>query len=99
MSIVFNQKYNHKAIILSNVYATVEESIAGLQLIDFKNRYSIYVDPISQHHTIIENETRSGLAFRLDNNDIAIANQNRHMLYHLLATVLNHFDEQTKVAS
>lgn len=94
MAIVFNQKPNHKAIILSNIYSNVEDSIAGLQLIDFKNRYSIYVDPISQHHTIIENETKAGLAFRLENNDIAIANQSRHMLYHLLATVLNHFDEQ-----
>ena len=74
MTIIFNQKPNHKAIILSNLYSNVEESIAGLRLIDFTNRYSISVDPISQHHMIIENETKSGLAFRLDNNDIAIAN-------------------------
>ena len=98
MTIIFNQKPNHKAIILANLYSNVDERIAGLRLIDFTNRYSISVDPISQHHMIIENETKSGLAFRLDNNDIVIANQSRHMLYHLLTTVLNHLDGQAQKA-
>lgn len=94
MTISISKQPHRNALILSNIHSTFEDSIAGLRLIDVHSRKILKEDPLSKHFVLVQDEFDYRKQYRIDKSDIAIANKDRHMLYHLLATVLNHFDGQ-----
>ena len=93
MSKVFSKRPNRKAIVLSGFHTSFEDSINGLGLIDFKNKLTLKNDPLSSLHVLLIDIKNPQRKFRIEKADIAIADQDRHALYHLLAIALNYFDQ------
>ncbi|WP_445115416.1 hypothetical protein [Acinetobacter sp. WZC-1] len=82
------------ALILSSFHSTFENSISGLHAIKPAIQLNLRNDPVSTQHILVE-RLRNGTVvsdnFRLEKKDIEDANNDRQALYHLMATVLNHF--------
>lgn len=94
MTIYFAKKNNKTALFLTNIHANFEESIQFLPRIEYQRQLTIQNDPVSNQHIQVINSNQPNDFIRIEKRDIQLANQDRQMLYHLLATVLNTLNQK-----
>lgn len=93
MSKYLSKTTNPTARTLANFYSTFEQCLENAKSIQYLSDYRLKADPQSSQHVIVESYSKGTIQdkFKIEKTAIEHANTDRLALYHLVATVLNHF--------